>query len=73
MAVPVNGQARTRYQYSANAPMTKAESVVEQNTMPTPPAMPLENRPAASSSSGSGSKSPSGRASADMASPAQVD
>ncbi|ATD06719.1 hypothetical protein PPIS_a1617 [Pseudoalteromonas piscicida] len=73
----VNGnsvQSRVRFNQTAAAPMTKAQSVIEDVVVETPSAMPHEQRQAvANSGLGVGSKSPTGRASADMASPAQVD
>ena len=73
----VNGnsvQSRVRFNQTAAAPMTKAQSVIEDVVVETPSAMPHELRQAvANSGLGVGSKSPTGRASAEMASPAQVD
>lgn len=67
-------QSRIRFNQTAAAPMTKAQSVIEDVVVETPSAMPHEQRQTvANSGSGVGSKSPTGRASADMASPAQVD
>jgi len=65
---------RVRFHANASAPMTKAQSSDEIDTFEMPSAMPLEQRtPTHNSGMSAGSKAPMARASADMASPAQVD
>ncbi|RXE95327.1 ribonuclease E, partial [Pseudoalteromonas phenolica O-BC30] len=65
---------RIRFHANASAPMTKAQSSNEIDAFEMPSAMPLEQRtPTHNSGMSAGSKAPTARASADMASPAQVD
>ena len=65
---------RVRFHANASAPMTKAQSSDEIDAFEMPSAMPLEQRtPTHNSGMSAGSKAPTARASADMASPAQVD
>jgi ribonuclease E len=65
---------RVRFHANASAPMTKAQSSDGIEAFEMPSAMPLEQRtPTHNSGMSAGSKAPTARASADMASPAQVD
>jgi ribonuclease E len=65
---------RIRFHANASAPMTKAQSSDEIEAFEMPSEMPLEQRtPTHNSGMSAGSKAPTARASADMASPAQVD
>ncbi|MCF2860382.1 ribonuclease E, partial [Pseudoalteromonas sp. SMS1] len=65
---------RVRFNSSAASPMTKASPSEEPENVVTPNAMPDELRTIIRSSSlGSGSKAPTARASAQMASPAPVE
>ena len=65
---------RIRFHANASAPMTKAQSSDEIEAFEMPSAMPLEQRtPTHNSGMSAGSKAPTARASAEMASPAQVD
>ncbi|KZN53602.1 hypothetical protein N474_19915 [Pseudoalteromonas luteoviolacea CPMOR-2] len=75
VATPVHTTSeRVRFNRSAASPMTKASPSEESTNSVTPSAMPDELRTIIRSSSlGSGSKAPSARASAQMASPAPVE
>ncbi|TMN86962.1 hypothetical protein CWB72_17735, partial [Pseudoalteromonas phenolica] len=65
---------RIRFHANASAPMTKAQSSDDIEAFEMPSAMPLEQRtPTHNSGMSAGSKAPTARASAEMASPAQVD
>ncbi|MBQ4851333.1 hypothetical protein, partial [Pseudoalteromonas sp. MMG012] len=65
--------SRIRFNQNASAPMKKASSVEDSSVVITPSAMPHEARELVENSGlSAGSKAPAGRASAAMASPAQV-
>jgi ribonuclease E len=66
--------SRIRFQANASASMTKAQSNGSIEAFEMPTAMPLDKRePTYNSGMSAGSKAPTARASAAMASPAQVD
>ncbi|MBQ4844987.1 ribonuclease E [Pseudoalteromonas sp. MMG005] len=68
-----HGTSRIRFNQNASAPMKKASSVEDPSVVITPSAMPHEARELVENSGlSAGSKAPAGRASAAMASPAQV-
>ncbi|MAD90691.1 MAG: ribonuclease E/G, partial [Pseudoalteromonas sp.] len=73
-ATALSALPRVRFHANASAPMTKAQSSDDIEAFEMPSAMPLEQRtPTHNSGMSAGSKAPTARASADMASPAQVD